>query len=52
MFHHNPSKRGEDYSKFVDECGEDVSRLAQIRAILPAEKGPSKVLLVVEPFTN
>jgi hypothetical protein len=49
---HNASKRGEDSGEFVDESRKDISGLAQIRVIPPAEKGSSKVLSLVKAFTD
>ena len=48
----NGPKRGEVYSEFVDESGEDVSGAAQIRVVPPAEKGSSKVVLLVKACAN
>src|SRR5260221_13460848 len=49
---YNLSKWREYPREFVDESGKDISRLAQVRVIPPAEKGSSKVLLIVEAFTD
>ena len=51
-FCHNPSKRGEDSGEFVDESQKDISWFAQIQIIPSAEEGPSKVFLIVKPFTD
>src|SRR5258706_2187204 len=52
VFCYNCSKGGEEYSKFVDESRIDVSGLAQIRVVPPAEKGSSKVLSLVKACTD
>src|SRR5260221_2896661 len=46
------SKWREYPRKFVDESWKDISRLAQVRVIPPAEKCSSKVPSVVEAFTD
>ena len=51
-FCYDGSKGGEDRGKFVDESREDVDGLAQNRVIPPAEKGSSKVLLLVKACTD
>ena len=48
VFCYNGSKRGEEYSEFVNESGNDVSGLAQIRVIPPAKKCSSKVVSLVK----
>ena len=50
MFRYNASKRGEDYSQFVDESRKDISGLIQVWVISPAEKRSSKLLSIVESF--
>ena len=52
MFRDNPSKRGKDYREFVDQSREDVSRLAQFRVILSAEKRAGKPGFLVEVYTD
>ena len=52
VFCYNDSKRGEDYCKFVDESQKDVYGLTQIQVVSPAEKGTSKVILLVKARTN
>ena len=48
VFCYNGSKRGEEYGEFVDESGEDVYGLAQIRVVPPAEKRSSEVVSLVK----
>ena len=45
---YNCSKRWEHYGEFVDESGEDVYGLAQIRVVPPAEKSCSEVVLLMK----
>ena len=45
-------KRGEDDGKFVNESQKDVDGLTQIQVISSAEKSSSKVVLLVEFFTD
>src|SRR5258706_6055523 len=52
VFCYNGSKRGKEYGKFVDETRKDVSGLAQIRVVPPAEKGSSKVVSLVKACTD
>ena len=52
VFCNNGPKRGEAYGEFVNESGEDVSGAAQIRVVPPAEKGSSKVVLLVKACAN
>src|SRR5258706_6371587 len=49
---YNGSKRGKDHGEFVDESRKDVDGFAQIRVVPPAEKGSSKVLLLVKACTD
>ena len=46
------SKRGEDSRKFVDEGRKNISVLAQIRVVSPAEKCSSKLLSIMKARTN
>ena len=48
VFCHNGLKRGEVYSEFMDESGEDVYGLTQIQVVPLAEKGSSKVVSLVK----
>src|SRR5258706_1866015 len=52
VFCYNSSKGGKEYGEFVDEGRKDVYGLAQIRVVPPAEKGSSKVLLLVKACTD
>src|SRR5258706_2012296 len=52
VFCYNGPKWGEVDGEFVDESGEDVYGLAQIRVVPPAEKGSSKVVSLVKPCTD
>ena len=52
VFCYNGSKRGELYSEFVDESGEDVYGLTQIRVVPPAEKSASKLFSLVKACAN
>ena len=47
-FYYNGSKGGKDHGEFVDESQEDVDGFAQNQVVPPAEKGSSKVLLLVK----
>ena len=49
---YNGSERWEDHREFVDEDQKDVCEFAQIQVVPPAEKGPSKVALLVEVCTD
>ena len=49
---YNGSERGEYHREFVDECQEDVHGLTQIQVVPPAEKGSSKVALLMELCTD
>jgi hypothetical protein len=51
-FRYNGSKRGEDSGEFVDESRKDISGLAQIRVISPAEKCSSKLPPIVKACTD
>ena len=48
VFCNNGPKWGEVYGEFVDERGEDVYGLAQIRVVPPAEKRSSKLVSLVK----
>ena len=52
MFCYNRSEGGEENGEFVDESGEDVSGVAQIRVVSPTEKGASKVVSLMEACTD
>src|SRR5258706_5011466 len=52
VFCYNGSERGEDYGELVDESGKDVYGFAQIRVVPLAEKGTSKVILLVKACTD
>ncbi len=52
VFCYNRPKWGKVYGEFVDESGEDVHGLAQIRVVPPAEKGSSKVVSLMKPCTD
>ena len=52
VFCYNGSKRGEQYGEFVDESRKEVSGLAQIRVVPPAEEGSSKVVSHVKVFAD
>ena len=52
MFRYNASKRGENYSKFVDESRKDISGLIQVWVISAAEKSSGQPLLIVESFRD
>jgi len=45
-------KEGEVFGKLVDESWKDTSGLARIRVISPTEKGSSKLLSLIEFFTD
>ena len=49
---YNGSKGGKEYGEFVDDSGKDVDGLAQNWVVPPAEKGSSKVLLLVKACTD
>ena len=48
VFCYDFSEGGEEYGESVDESGEDVSGLAQIRVVSPTEKGASKVVSLMK----
>jgi len=48
VFCYNGSERGEEYGEFVDESREDVSGLAQIWVVPPAEEGSSKLFSLMK----
>ena len=50
--HYAGSKGGEDSGEFVDEGRKDISVLAQIRVVPPAEEGSSKPLLIMKACTD
>ena len=52
VFCHNGLKGGDVHSEFVDESQKDVDGLAQNQVIPLAEKGTSKVLLLVKACTD
>ena len=52
VFCYNGSKRGKEHSKFVDESWKDVYGLTQIRIVPLAEKGSSKVVVLVKACTD
>src|SRR5258706_7763311 len=52
VFCYNGSKGREAYREFVGERRKDVHGLVQIRVIPPAEKGTSKVVLLVKACTD
>jgi len=52
VFCYNGSKGGKEYGKFVDESQKDVYGLAQIQIVPLAEKGSSKVVLLVKACTD
>src|SRR5258708_26533354 len=49
---YNLSKSREYSREFVDESWKDIFGLAQVRVIPPTEEGSSKVLSIMEVFTN
>ena len=51
-FCNEASKRGEEDCEFVDESRQDISRLAQIPVIPPAEKSAGKLTSLVKAGTN
>ena len=51
-FCNNAPKRGEGSCELVDESGQEISGLAQIPVVPPAEKCASKVICFVKNRTN
>ena len=49
---HDAPKGGEDYGKFVNEGRKDISGLAQIRVVPPAEKRSTKLLPIMKVCTD
>ena len=52
MLCHYPSEWWEDPGEFVDESWNDISGLAQIRVVPPAEKRSSELLPIVKVRTD
>src|SRR5258706_8487535 len=50
--YHDGSKGGEDSGEFVYEGRKDISVLAQIRVVPPAEERSSKLLLTMKACTD